>query len=130
MLSQIEIRVTPDVAANPDRLRVAASTASGTDVNRILRTDIIRRSIDARQRRVMVNLSLRLHIDSIDEEACKVEPIEYPDVSRSPHSVIIVGAGPAGLFAALELIELGIKPIILERGKDVDSRRQIGRAHV
>ena len=124
MLSQIEIRVTPDVAANPDRLRVAASTASGTDVNRILRTDIIRRSIDARQRRVMVNLSLRLHIDSIDEEACKVEPIEYPDVSRSPHSVIIVGAGPAGLFAALELIELGIKPIILERGKDVDSRRR------
>ncbi len=124
MLSQIEIRVTPDVAANPDRLRVAASTASGTDVNRILRTDIIRRSIDARQRRVMVNLSLRLHIDSIDEEACKVEPIEYPDASSPPHSVIIVGAGPAGLFAALELIELGIKPIILERGKDVDSRRR------
>lgn len=124
MLSKIEVRVAPDVAANPDRLRVAASTAADIDVNRIRRVDIVRRSIDARQRRVMVNLSLRLHIDSVDPDADRVEPIAYPDVSHAPAQAIVVGAGPAGLFAALELIELGIRPIVLERGKDVDSRRR------
>lgn len=124
MFRQIEIRVTPDVAAVTDRLRVAASTAADIDVNRIKRVDIVRRSIDARQRRVMMNLSLRMHIDAVESDADQVEPITYPDVSRSEYSAIIVGAGPAGLFAALELIECGIRPIILERGKDVDSRRR------
>lgn len=94
----------------------------GVGSERILRADIMRRSIDARQRRVMVNLSVAVHVDSIDETAVMPEPLEYPDVSGAPEAVI-VGAGPAGLFAALELIQLGVRPIILERGKDVDSRR-------
>jgi uncharacterized FAD-dependent dehydrogenase len=71
----------------------------------------------------MVNLSVVAHIDAIDMTAIEPEPIRYQDVSNAKQAVI-VGAGPAGLFAALQLIELGIKPIIVERGKDVDSRRK------
>lgn len=123
MLQKIQIRVAPEVAADSTRLAVAASTAAAIDANRIKRVDILRRSIDARQRRVMVNLSLQLHVDEVDETFRRYEPVSYPDV-RDAEPVIVVGAGPAGLFAALELIELGMKPIVLERGKDVDSRRR------
>lgn len=123
MLQKLQLRLKPEEAADDTRLRIAASTALNIDVNRIKRVDILRRSIDARQRRVMVNLSIQLHIDSVDETFSRYTPVQYPDVKDKPQ-VIIVGAGPAGLFAALELIELGMKPIVLERGKDVDSRRR------
>lgn len=123
MLQQIQLRLAPEVAGEPTRLAVAASTALDIDANRIRRVDILRRSIDARQRRVMVNLTIQLHIDEVEESYRRYEPVQYPDVSGA-EPVIIVGAGPAGLFAALELIELGRKPIVLERGKDVDARRR------
>lgn len=123
MLQKLQLRLKPEEAADDTRLRIAASTALNIDVNRIKRVDILRRSIDARQRRVMVNLSVQLHIDSVDETFSRYTPVQYPDVKDKPQ-VIIVGAGPAGLFAALELIELGMKPVVLERGKDVDSRRR------
>ncbi len=111
------------MAAEPMRLAVAASTALDIDANRIRRVDILRRSIDARQHRVMVNLSVQLHLDGADESYRRYEPVVYPDVGGAK-PVIVVGAGPAGLFAALELIELGMKPIVLERGKNVDARRR------
>jgi len=123
MLQTIQLRLKPEVAGNDIRLRVAASTALNIDANRIKRLDILRRSIDARQRQVMVNLNIQLHLDEVDEAYSRYTPIQYPDVTGRP-PVIIVGAGPAGLFAALELIELGFRPIVLERGKDVDSRRR------
>lgn len=124
MLETIELRVDPRTAAENTLLRMAASAQTGIDVNRIKRVDILRRSIDARQRKVMVNLNVRLHIDSEDMTATlRPTTVEYGDVS-SARQIIIVGAGPAGLFAALELIEVGLKPIVLERGKDVDSRRR------
>ncbi len=122
MLQKIDIRTTPRIAATPALLKEEAARFASLPAERIKRVDITRRSIDARQRNVMVNLGLRLHVDEIDENADVVETPEYPDASNSPEA-IIVGAGPAGLFAALELIEAGIKPIVLERGKDVDSRR-------
>lgn len=93
------------------------------DVNRIRRVDIIRRSIDARQRKVMINLTVNVHIDTIDEEATIASPVQYKHVAPDAATAIVVGAGPAGLFAALRLIEEGVKPVVLERGKDVDSRR-------
>ena len=122
-MEKIQLRVTPEIAASTERLTLEASTVLNVDMNRIKRIDILRRSIDARQRRVMINLSIGVHIDRIDESFRRYEPIVYPDVHGKP-CVIIVGAGPAGLFAALELIEAGLRPIILERGKDVDTRKR------
>lgn len=121
MKLQTAVRVEPSVAATEIKLKLAASNALDIDINRIKKIDIRRRSIDARQKRVMINLTLDVHVDDIEAVAEIAKP-ELPDV-RGSKEVIVVGAGPAGLFAALTLIENGLKPIVLERGKDVDTRR-------
>ena len=123
MTRTIQLRISPETAADELKLKIAVSESLNVDINRIAHIDIMRRSIDARQRRVMINLSLCVHIDAVDPDFRRYNPIEYPDVTDAP-KVIIVGAGPAGLFAALELIEAGIRPIVIERGKDVDARRR------
>lgn len=123
MLRQVQLRVKPETAADPLRLAIEVSTMLDIDVNRIRRVDIIRRSIDARQRKVMINLTVNAHIDTIDEDATIATPVQYKHLAPDAPTAIVVGAGPAGLFAALRLIEEGVRPIVLERGKDVDSRR-------
>lgn len=123
MLKQLQLRVRPETAADSLRLAIEISTLLDIDVNRIRRIDIVRRSIDARQRKVMVNLSVNAHIDTIDEQADIASPVDYKPLPADAPTAVVVGAGPAGLFAALRLIEEGIRPIVLERGKDVDSRR-------
>lgn len=123
MPETLELRLDPATAATPALLAARCARELHIEKNRVRRVDIVRRSIDARQRNVVVNLSVKVHVDSIDESAVAFVPVEYHRVSGA-RTAIIVGAGPAGLFAALELIELGIKPVILERGKDVDSRRR------
>lgn len=122
MITDITLRVTPEMSIHPERLIEFGARQARIDRKSVTESRIIKRSIDARQRNVMVNITLRLYIDQMPEED-KFVPIEYRPV-KSGKQVIIVGAGPAGLFAALRLIELGIKPIVLERGKDVDSRRK------
>lgn len=123
MTQTVDLRLTPRDAATPASVAAAAAAALHIATARVVRADILRRSIDARQRRVMVNLKVRAHIDSVDVSAdAEYAPPQWPDVTDAP-SAIVVGAGPAGLFAALELIECGVRPIVLERGKDVDSRR-------
>lgn len=122
MLHTVNLRVDPRTAATPELLKAECAKQLHVDKARILRTDIMRRSIDARQRRVMINLTVAVHVDKLYEEEVKPNVISYPNVEGKP-AAIVVGAGPAGLFAALELIELGVRPIVLERGKDVDSRR-------
>ena len=120
MTESVNMRVTPEVAYEPLRLQAAVSTQMGIDVNRIKRVRITRRSIDARQRHVMVNLTVAVSVDEIDNAGERTVRC-YPDVGGAP-KVIVVGAGPAGLFAALRLIELGLCPVVIERGKSVEDR--------
>lgn len=133
MIEDIQLRVTPAIASDISRIVNQSASVIGIDVDRIKHAQIIRRSIDARQRMVMINLTMRLYIDDNPEDTTLITPIVYPKVNDQPE-IIVVGAGPAGLFAALKLIELGLCPIVLERGKDVDSRRkdmaQIARENV
>lgn len=92
------------------------------DVGRLVDLRVRHRSIDARQRHVVVNLTVEAYVDEPAPPA-NITPISYPDVTGRPQ-VIVVGAGPGGLFAALHLIELGLRPIVLERGKDVRQRKR------
>ena len=123
MPETLELRVDPATAATPALLAARCARELHIAKDRIARVDIVRRSIDARQRNVVVNLTVKVHVDTVDEAAVAFVPVEYRQVDGSSQA-IVVGAGPAGLFAALELIEAGIRPIVLERGKDVDSRRR------
>lgn len=124
MRQQLQIRVSPEIAYEPLRLLAHVSTQLNIDANRITSVTPRRRSIDARQRRVMVNLDLILTVDEPPlTPADIIEAPDYKPLDANAPDAIVVGAGPAGLFAALRLIEEGIRPIIVERGKDVDSRR-------
>ena len=124
MQQQLQLRVPPEVAYEPLRLLAEVSTTLNVDANRITCVRPTRRSIDARQRRVMINLNVIVCIDEppVEEEQLAL-PLSYRSVADAEHQVVVVGAGPAGLFAALRLIESGVRPVVLERGKDVDSRR-------
>lgn len=112
----------PNIAADERQLTRYAAGEIGIDARTIYGLRIRRRSIDARQRTIFVNLTLELYINE-QPPRLDFEPVDYPEVSRAPR-VIVVGAGPGGLFAALRLIELGKRPIVLERGKDVHERRK------
>ena len=131
MIKEIQVRIVPEEAANEQSLKRVASRETAVAVNRIQAVRMLKRSIDARQRTIFVNLKLRLFIDEQPTEP-EYQSVEYRDVSDA-QSVVVVGAGPGGLFAALRLIELGLRPIILERGKDVHERKKdialISRAH-
>ena len=122
MTNEYQVRVQPQVAANEQALRSWLADEYGFDVRTITAVRILRRSIDARQRTIFVNLKVRVFIN---EQPANDEYVrtDYPDVSERPQ-VIVVGAGPGGLFAALRLIELGLRPIVLERGKDVHERKK------
>lgn len=123
MIETVELRTDPRTAATPDLLVAEAARALHVLPSRIVAHRIVRRSIDARQRRVMVNLAVRLWIDEEPADTSLITPVDYKPLPADAPQAIVVGAGPAGLFAALRLIELGVRPILLERGKDVDSRR-------
>jgi hypothetical protein len=125
MVEQIQLRVIPKIAYEPLALAAEVSTRLSVDINRIKDIRITKRSIDARQRQVMINLTVNVYIDENAPMAHEcAEHIVYSSIEESAPQAIVVGAGPAGLFAALQLIEIGIKPIVIERGKDVDSRRK------
>ena len=122
MTTEYQLRVLPQVAASEQALKAWIAEEKGFDVRTLRAVRVLKRSIDARQRVIYVNLRVRVFVNEepTDDEYTTTY---YPDVSDKPQ-VIVVGAGPGGLFAALRLIELGFRPIILERGKDVHARKQ------
>lgn len=132
MIKELSLRLLPVQAASESALKEYLSREYALGINDINAVRVLKRSIDARQRQVYVNLSVRVYLNEIPEDDV-FQKITYPDVSDGPQA-IVVGAGPAGLFAALKLIESGVKPIVLERGKDVHERRKdiarISREHI
>ncbi|RYJ45615.1 NAD(P)/FAD-dependent oxidoreductase [Flavobacterium beibuense] len=132
MPRELQIQVAPEVAAQQHLLIAHVAKLMQVKPEEINHIAVIKRSIDARQKAIKINLKVAVYWKETFEENTVPLP-EYKDVSNS-QEVIIVGAGPAGLFAALQLIELGVKPIVLERGKDVQERRRdlkaINRDHV
>ena len=122
MTSEYQIRVLPQVAANEQQLKVWLADEYGFDLRSCNGVRILKRSIDARQRTIFVNLKVRVYINEMPSDD-EYQHIVYGDVGDCPQ-VIVVGAGPGGLFAALRLIELGLRPIVLERGKDVHERKK------
>ncbi|MDD2255692.1 MAG: FAD-binding protein [Bacteroidales bacterium] len=131
MIQEFDIRVAPQTAATEANLREWLVREKNLQAKDITGTRILKRSIDARQRQVWVQLRVRVYLNEPPEQQT-FPPIEYPEV-RTSKEVIVVGAGPAGLFAALRLLELGIRPIVVERGKNVRDRKkdlaQISRNH-
>lgn len=123
MRQKLQLKLLPEEAINHSILRESIARATGHREEEITGFQIERRSIDARSRQPHILLTIDVYIGEPFEE--KASPLlSFPDVSRADRQVLIIGAGPAGLFAALRLIEKGIRPILLERGKDVRSRRR------
>jgi uncharacterized FAD-dependent dehydrogenase len=122
MINEYQIRVKPEVAAQEDRLKAYLGDEYGLNPGDIKGVRILKRSIDARQRQIYVNLKVRTYVNELPTDD-EYQHTEYPNVEGKPQ-VIVVGAGPGGLFAALRLIELGLRPIVLERGKNVHDRKK------
>ena len=122
MIQEYPIRVLPQIAADEQHLRTFLVREKGIDNRQLKAIRIIKKSIDARQRTIYINLTVRLYINELPTDD-EYQHIEYPDVENCPN-IIVVGAGPGGLFAALRLIELNMRPIVIERGKDVHERKK------
>jgi len=123
MPREIQTQVTPEVAHNESLLNEHVAKLFHVSVKEIQKVVVLKRSIDARQKAIKFNIKGLVFFDGETFVPHKIELPDYHNVSNS-QEVIIVGAGPAGLFAALQLIELGLKPIVIERGKDVRGRRR------
>lgn len=122
MTSEYQIRVLPHVAASEQGIKGYIAREKGMDVRTIKAVRVLKRSIDARQRTVYVNLKVRAYVNELPEDEAYVRT-DYKDVGRG-ESVVVVGEGPGGLFAALRLVELGLRPIVVERGKNVRDRKR------
>ncbi|MCM0668607.1 NAD(P)/FAD-dependent oxidoreductase [Flavobacterium tyrosinilyticum] len=133
MPKELLLQVTPEIAANESLLKDHLSKQIKVSAQEIQHVSILKRSIDARQKAIKINLKVLIYLKGEPFQETKIQLPIYKDVSNA-QEVIVVGAGPAGLFAALQLIELGLKPIVLERGKDVRGRRRdlkaINREHI
>lgn len=132
MIQELQLRVLPEEAASEQSLKEVVSRETGAAVKDIHAVRVLKRSIDARQRTIYVNVKLRAFIKEVPEEP-EFQSVDYKDVSGGK-PVVVVGAGPGGLFAALRLIELGLRPVVIERGKDVRERKKdlalISREHL
>lgn len=120
MQKELQLRVIPEVAGEEEKLRTYISKTTDIKESEITHVEILKRSIDARQKQVKINLKVKVYVgEEYQEENISVPKFESV---HDKEKVLVIGAGPAGLFAALKCIELGMKPVILDRGKDVKSR--------
>ena len=122
MIEEYQIRILPEQAASEEGIKRYLAQEKGLDVRTLHQVRVLKRSIDARQRTIYVNLKVRAYINEYAQDEQFVRT-EYPGVSSRPR-VIVVGEGPGGLFASLRLIELGFRPVVLERGKNVRERKK------
>jgi len=123
MPQTLQLKLLPQHAVSDEAIISQIALLKAISATSINGFHILKQSIDARSRQVWYNLTVEVFIDEPVQPRKRLE-FEWKDVHNTNKSVLIIGAGPAGLFAALKLIELGIKPIIIERGKDVRSRRR------
>ena len=123
MSQELLLQVAPEIAVNDQLIKEQVAKLIRVSVTDIKHISILKRSIDARQKAIKINLKVAIYFQEDEFIEEKIQLPDYKNVSNSPE-VIVVGAGPAGLFAALQLIELGLKPIVIERGKDVRGRRR------
>jgi len=123
MQQKISLKLLPSEAADDSAIKRAISGNIGKKISSITGYHLIKQSIDARAKTIWVNLTVNVFTEEPFHKR-EIQQFLFPDVSRAKNKVVIIGAGPAGLFAALQLIESGIKPVILERGKDVRARRR------
>ena len=121
MTKEYQIRVLPVVAASENAIKRYLAEEQGIDQRTINSVRVLKKSIDARQRTIFVNLKIRVYINEVPQDD-EYEHTEYQNVEDRPQ-VVVVGEGPGGLFASLRLIELGLRPVVLERGKDVRERK-------
>lgn len=122
MIEEYQLRVLPQVAYKEENIKQYLAKEKGLDVRTLQHVRVLKKSIDARQHTIFVNLKVRAYINELSQDDEYVHT-DYPDV-RKGRPVIVVGAGPGGLFAALRLIEQGLRPIVIERGKDVRERKK------
>lgn len=122
MIKEAQLRLFPEQACSEQSIADFVAKDFAIDRRTITHIRVLKRSIDARQRTIYINVTVRIYINEMPTDEA-FTTTHYPDVSSSPR-VIVVGAGPGGLFAALRLIELGLRPVILERGKDVHERKK------
>ena len=131
MVNEYQLRILPEQAASEQSLKTYISREKGLDIRTINAVRVLKKSIDARQRTIYVNVKVQVFINEVPDTQEYILT-EYKNVSGKPE-VIVVGAGPGGLFAALRLIELGLRPIVIERGKNVRERKEdlakISREH-
>ena len=122
MIEEYQIRILPEQAADEEGIKRYLAQEKGLDVRTLNQVRVLKRSVDARQRTIYVNLKVRAYINEFAQDDQYIYT-EYPDVSSRPR-VLVVGEGPGGLFASLRLIELGYRPVVLERGKNVRERKK------
>lgn len=123
MIQDIQLRVSPQVAATRELLQREVLRGLGLDFSAVNEWRVVKRSIDARKRNVIVNLTVRVASGDDKGLAPEFKRVEFAKVKEDAPRLLIVGAGPAGIFAALEALKHGVRPVVVERGKDVDSRR-------